>query len=186
MAGPTTNPVYISLPTSSRPSYHQPKATQKSDLRSLLCSRFLIILLLVPAGFLIIIYFTTSGLNIDLPQFPFLHTSDKLCTAEEWSAGHWKARKPFKGGAANEVYRPLGFEGCASGVDVEGHLGLESDGRNPSQGRRDFEWVPARGCRVKRLEKERLVKQLVEIGGWFLVGGESFFTLSLLGNKRMA
>lgn len=185
MAGSSTNPVYISLPTSSRSSHHESKSIQRFTLRSFLSSRFLIILLLVPGVFLIIIYFATStGLDFDISQFPFLHSSNKLCTAEDWSSGRWKPRKPLKGSATNGVFGQLGFEGCASGIDVEGHLGLNSDGSNPLPGRANFEWVPGKGCRVRKFKKERLVRQLVEIGGWFLVGGQSYFTLSVLPNPR--
>ena len=69
-----------------------------------------------------------------------------------------------------------GFEGCASSREFYWHLAADK----PEQWDRfpaaqSWRWVPTRECKnMRKFEPERVVQDLVERGGWLLVGGKLF------------
>ena len=65
-----------------------------------------------------------------------------------------------------------GFEGCASDREYKWHLGADDDqlGRFPEVAA--YDWTPAPSCNVRQFQREAFVKDLVEQGGWLLIGGE--------------
>jgi len=79
-----------------------------------------------------------------------------------------------------------GFEGCAADREFFWHLGSDS----PDQWEKrypmayDHNWSPPEECDIRPLDREALVIDLVQKGGWFLVGDSvtenHFFSLSCL------
>lgn len=78
-----------------------------------------------------------------------------------------------------DALRIAGFEGCASSREVDWHLAVDDVGkwdRFPDVS--SWEWVPGEGCEALRsFDPVALVRELVEGGGWLLVGGMSFFII---------
>lgn len=72
-----------------------------------------------------------------------------------------------------DVFAYNGFEGCASGREFWFHLGADDPERwDMFPGVTDWEWVPGESCRgLRTLDSEELVRDLVEMGGWLLIGG---------------
>ena len=66
-----------------------------------------------------------------------------------------------------------GFQGCASSREFYWHLAADK----PEQWDRfpaaqSWRWVPTQCNQMRKFEPERVVQDLVEHGGWLLVGGE--------------
>ncbi|OBZ70729.1 hypothetical protein A0H81_09456 [Grifola frondosa] len=79
----------------------------------------------------------------------------------------------------------MGFQGCASDREYYWHLAADTErlwDRFP--GVTSWEWTPADGCEVRPLEPAAMVKDMVEQGGWLLIGDSvtenHFFSLSCL------
>ncbi|KAF8802701.1 hypothetical protein BYT27DRAFT_7215206 [Phlegmacium glaucopus] len=79
-----------------------------------------------------------------------------------------------------------GFEKCASSREYYWHLAADREAqwdRFPDA--QSWEWVPGKNCKgMEPLNPENLVKDLVEDGGWYLVGDSvtenHFFSLSCI------
>ncbi|KDQ15587.1 hypothetical protein BOTBODRAFT_282366 [Botryobasidium botryosum FD-172 SS1] len=109
------------------------------------------------------------------------------CTPSSYSAGHWAARPvPTEPGAASPVLPASGFTGCAANGNWDWHLGSEGGGqmgeyRTQAAG---WVWAPGDGCVIDPLDGEKLLAELVEQGGWLLIGDsvteEHFFSLSCI------
>lgn len=104
------------------------------------------------------------------------HQADS-CTPDAWNAGQWTRRDPPrspKSAAAStaDVLEFEGFEGCTSRREYEWHFsGQESEWhRFPEVAA--YEWTPAEECRPRAFNREAMVRDLVEQGGWLLIGGE--------------
>ncbi|KZT04371.1 uncharacterized protein LAESUDRAFT_658093 [Laetiporus sulphureus 93-53] len=76
-----------------------------------------------------------------------------------------------------------GFEGCASDREFWWHLAADNEaqwGRFP--GAHSWQWTPPDECEVRPFDGEALVKDMVEKGGWLLIGDSvtenHFFSLS--------
>ena len=108
--------------------------------------------------------------------------NDLQCSSEDYSSGHWayssnshhnSSPSPAIMSSYDDVFAFNGFRGCASSREFWFHLGaddVERWGRFP--GVTDWKWVPGETCKgLKELDGERLVRDLAERGGWFLVGG---------------
>lgn len=113
----------------------------------------------------------------DLPSvsLPFYHSSSTVrqsCSPEQWSNGAWVARKRTTG-VEDGVFAASQFEGCASNFAPTWHLGTFPE-EVLTQKRFDkggYEWVPTDDCIMKPFAKEDLIRDLVESGGWMLIGG---------------
>ena len=117
------------------------------------------------------------------PQQPIAPAIEvESCTPEAWSAGAWTRRDPPRtnktvAASVADVLEFEGFEGCTSDREFEWHFsGLESEWpRFPEV--TAFEWTPSPACRPRRFDREGLVRDLVEKGGWLLIGGKCPFFL---------
>jgi len=79
-----------------------------------------------------------------------------------------------------------GFEGCAADREFFWHLGADHpelwENRYPMAF--DYDWSPAEDCKIRPFNREALVADLVQKGGWLLIGDSvtenHFFSLSCL------
>ena len=103
------------------------------------------------------------------------------CPPRSYAAGKWVPKPPptnrtdFK--ASSDAFEFLGFEGCASTREIFWHLAADKErlwDRFP--GVSSWRWQPASDCDIRDLDPAVLVKDLVEKGGWLLIGGESAFS----------
>ena len=123
--------------------------------------------------------------TLTLPEFPFFTERVRsTCTPEAYAKGHWEyAPRTNKTVMTNkdEALEFAGFEGCASSREVFWHLAADAErlyDRFP--GVASWAWQPPASCAIRELDPAVLVKDLVEHGGWFLIGGESSRFLLLL------
>jgi len=113
-------------------------------------------------------------------------TSVHSCTPEAWSSGFWDYQPPA--GTNTSTGRPkvakepdalvlAGFPKCASTREYWWHLGVEDRVRWPRfPGVTSWKWVPGEQCQgFEERTAERMIKHLVEEGGWLLVGGTILF-----------
>ncbi|KAG1751315.1 uncharacterized protein EDB91DRAFT_1045527 [Suillus paluster] len=111
-----------------------------------------------------------------------------FCTPEQWSSGRW-VYSPTSD--LENLTRPeqalslAGFEGCAADREYHWHLGTDHEeewGRFPNVS--SYRWVPSSQCNVRPLNGAAMVKDMVENGGWLLLGDSitenHFFSLSCL------
>ncbi|KIK91224.1 hypothetical protein PAXRUDRAFT_149979 [Paxillus rubicundulus Ve08.2h10] len=141
--------------------------------------------------FLIIIYTFTS------PEFSF-YPSDwssifpqrqrGTCAPEDWSSGFWKYSPNTDLPALTDPDQALlfhGFEGCAADREYKWHLGTD----HPEQWDRfpdvsAYKWQPSSRCDARPLNGAAMVRDMVENGGWLLLGDSitenHFFSLSCL------
>ncbi len=130
---------------------------------------------------LILVYTYTAppSFQLDLPNFT---RSKSLCPPESYSNGSWAYRPRSDGGVLTtreDALRFAGFSGCASSREVDWHLAVDK----PEQWDRfpdvsSWEWMPGEACQgLRPLDPAALVRELVEEGGWLLVGGKSYSPL---------
>lgn len=96
------------------------------------------------------------------------------CSDEDYSNGEWYKQSESDLIEKGEgVYKLGGFQGCASNNFADKMLGIEGNG--PVTSRRklqsSFEWRPSQKCKIGKFNKEIMVRNLVEKGGWLIVGG---------------
>lgn len=103
------------------------------------------------------------------------------CPPRAYARGSWKAKNVRVGMEAiteikkqNDVFRSTGFDGCASSREFWWHIAADKQehwGRFPHA--HMWEWVPdASGCNgLREWDQAQVVKELVENGGWLLLGG---------------
>jgi len=111
------------------------------------------------------------------------------CTPEQWSSGQWTKRNPPRTHKQNatsvaDVLEFEGFEGCASDREYKWHLSADNDqlGRFPTVA--SYEWTPSEECHARRFDRAEVIRDMVENGGWLLIGDSvsegHFFSLSCL------
>ncbi|KAI0041294.1 hypothetical protein FA95DRAFT_710773 [Auriscalpium vulgare] len=119
-----------------------------------------------------------------------------VCSPDAWSNGQWTRRPEDLTDATShdtaeikgpeDAMRLGGFEGCASSREVWWHMAVDRmPDYNPYPNVTRYDWTPAsKGCAtgVRPLDGAELVRELVEDGGWFLIGDSitenHFFSLS--------
>ena len=97
------------------------------------------------------------------------------CPARLWASGSWKPqppRGPSTVKSTSDVLALKGFDGCASDREYLWHLGAEPDQYHRYPDVASYKWTPPDTCDIRPLERESLLKELVEGGGWLLIGGE--------------
>lgn len=99
------------------------------------------------------------------------------CTPEQWSSGRWvysPASDLVNLTSPEQALSLAGFEGCAADREYKWHLGTDHEelwGRFPKVS--SYRWVPSSQCDVHPLNGAAMVKDMVENGGWLLLGGMS-------------
>lgn len=125
--------------------------------------------------------YNKQTLSFKLPAFAtFKPEKRPTCSPSDWANGTWR-RKPSVAVQppitnASAALALSGFEGCASDREFLWHLGTDHEEqwyRFPNVS--SWEWEPAAGCSVRPLVREAMVKDLVEEGGWLLLGGECHY-----------
>ncbi|KAF5328648.1 hypothetical protein D9619_011535 [Psilocybe cf. subviscida] len=152
-------------------------------------------LALLLSAFFVLYTLSSSSYSASLPQlnYPWSTTaaeSLQVCSPEAYVSGHW-AKRPTASNATRmskpqDALAFSGFEGCASSREYNWHLASDKEeqyDRFPSA--QSWEWIPGEECHgVGRLDKEKLVRDLIEDGGWYLVGDSvtenHFFSLSCI------
>jgi len=99
------------------------------------------------------------------------------CPPNAWNKGQWHY-KPHSNlttmTKAQDVFELSGLEGCASDREYFWHLGVDHEeewNRFPNVS--SYAWKPSDGCDVRPLNGMAMVKDMVEQGGWLLLGGMS-------------
>ncbi|KAI0329672.1 hypothetical protein GY45DRAFT_842770 [Cubamyces sp. BRFM 1775] len=139
-----------------------------------------------------VLYVTHSFLPSSLK--PSLSVSSSrtrgTCPPRSYAAGKWVPQPPPPTTRQNmsqtsDVYEFLGLEGCASSREVFWHLGADHEeiwDRFP--GVASWRWQPPDDCQVRDLNTASIIRDLVEQGGWLLIGDSvtenHFFSLSCL------
>lgn len=101
------------------------------------------------------------------------------CSSEAWSSGSWTYSPNVDWSALTSADQALafaGFEGCAADREYHWHLGSDDPerwDRFPSVS--SYKWRPSPQCDVRPLNSAAMVKDMVEQGGWLLLGGEFSF-----------
>lgn len=98
------------------------------------------------------------------------------CSPDDWADGSWLPKSnPKHVLTPEDVYDASGFKGCASTREVGLHLSNNKPEKLAWRGNISaYEWTPHDGrCQdVSRNFGEDLLVELVEKGGWLLVGGK--------------
>ena len=102
------------------------------------------------------------------------------CSPEAWSSGYWTYSPNTDLPAltsADQVFAFSELEGCAADREYYWHLGVDNEEQfNRFPDVASYKWRPSSQCDVQPLNGAALVKDMVEQGGWLLLGGEfSFF-----------
>ena len=112
------------------------------------------------------------------------------CPPKAYAAGSWQRANKFPPGTkmkeSADALAFAGFEGCAADREFFWHLASDRpeqwENRFPMA--YDYLWSPGKGCDIRPFDREALVKDLVEKGGWLLIGDSvtenHFFSLSCL------
>lgn len=126
---------------------------------------------------LVYIYTAPPSLQISLPK---LTSSKPTCSPESYSNGSWALRPRTSATSLTvkeDALKFAGFTGCASSREVDWHLAVDKEeqwDRFPDVN--SWEWFPGDTCRgLRPLDPAVLVKELVEEGGWLLVGGMFYY-----------
>lgn len=162
-------------------------------MTALLCinPRFLTSRLVVlGAAFTLVLVYAYSrppAFLFSLPK-PFSPQSFKhTCSPESYSNGSWAFRprtNPTSLTSTEDALALAGVSGCASSREYDWHLATD----RPEQWDRfpdvtSWEWLPGDGCTgLRPFNPEALIKDMVEGGGWLLVGDSvtenHFFSIS--------
>jgi len=102
------------------------------------------------------------------------------CHPNDFVSGYWMRRPTAKPVYTHQdALRSSGILGCASNREYGWHLGLEWGRPNEEFPYREwrgnvsaYDWIPGEGCEAyRRVDRELFVIQLVEEGGWLVLGG---------------
>ena len=106
----------------------------------------------------------------------FSHRKPLSCTPDAWNNGHWqwKPRSNLTAMTRKEdALEFAGLESCASDREFFWHLASDTEAqwkRWPNVS--SYAWKPSDDCDVRPLDAPAMVKDMVEQGGWLLLGGE--------------
>ena len=124
-------------------------------------------------------FYSGASFRFRLPSALFPKFAHPSCTPEDWSAGTWKRKQPVFPNAnvtlkkPEDIYELNGLGGCAADREIWWHLGVDHEelwDRFPDA--MAYEWIPGEKCAgVRPLTGEDLVRDLVERGGWLVLGG---------------
>lgn len=113
------------------------------------------------------------------------------CPPRSYAAGKWVYRPRTDLNEMTDKDQALtfaGLEGCASSREYYWHLASDQEeqwGRFPMVS--SWEWQPGSDCNAREFVKEEMVRDLVEQGGWLILGGTpSKSKIIYLGVKLMS
>ncbi|KAI0744295.1 hypothetical protein C8Q80DRAFT_1186117 [Daedaleopsis nitida] len=136
-----------------------------------------------------LIYLAQFVIPYDLPSFSLSSRTRGTCPPKSWANGKWVPKPPPTNrtdfSTPSDAFEFLGLEGCASSREIFWHLAADNErlwDRFP--GVSTWRWQPPSDCEVRDLVRELLVRDLIEQGGWLLIGDSvtenHFFSLSCL------
>lgn len=97
------------------------------------------------------------------------------CSPEDWASGSWQEKRdPVVVRTPEDGFAASGFLGCASNREVGWHLSTDHADLFDWRGNVSrWDWQGAGRCAVEvPNNRETMVIDLVENGGWLLIGGE--------------
>ena len=129
----------------------------------------------------LVVLFIFSGMPGPEPLLTDHWGNMLTCSPGAWSEGSWvKKENPVTVKGPEDVLPASGFQGCASSREVAWHLVTDHPEIYDWRGRvSSFLWKPSSvSCKsVQEDYAEAMVKDLVEEGGWLLIGGTSYPSL---------
>lgn len=138
-------------------------------------------------SFITLLYFSTNpSYRSRLASSFFSERKRASCLPRAWSNGTWQ-HKPHNVShpltKQEDVFEFSDLEGCTSDREFYWHLGVDHDDqyeRFPDV--MDYEWVPSDECTgVRKMDAGMFVRDLVQEGGWLVLGGACFYQyLSIL------
>lgn len=150
-----------------------PSAAPARKLKSSTKSGLAVLALIVVAG---LSYRSTTASTTPFQSRYFAPTraAPDSCTPAQYSVGEWTSKPSSLD--QSSVFAASGFAGCRSTFVPSWHLATEPDMSMGAYRRQaaQWEWVPSSGCTKDAFSVERLVQDLVQRGGWLLVGGMSY------------
>ncbi|KAI0784628.1 hypothetical protein C8Q75DRAFT_375832 [Abortiporus biennis] len=127
----------------------------------------------------------------DIAQVIDLSPLRPSCSPDAWAQGRWvpkqkSSEQPPSMASMGDALKFAGLEGCASDREFYWHLGSDT----PETWNRwpevtNWEWKPSSSCQnLIPFDREAMVKDMVEKGGWLLIGDSvtenHFFSLSCM------
>ncbi|KAI0930047.1 hypothetical protein AcV5_006854 [Taiwanofungus camphoratus] len=152
-------------------------------------ARLLALALLATA---LLVLYLFSSLPTRLAALVFAPRPRRSCPPRAWAAGNWTPAPAPRPAAPDHMSTPrdalafAGFEGCASDREFFWHLASDTEqqwDRWPAV--TSWQWSPSDECRdLRPLDPAAMIKDMVEQGGWLLIGDSvtenHFFSLSCL------
>lgn len=103
------------------------------------------------------------------------------CSPQAWNQGKWEYSPRTNLTAMTKKEDALefaGFESCASDREFWWHLASDTEEQwNRWPKVTQYKWMPEENCDARPLDGAAMVKDMVEEGGWLLLGGKSIFVL---------
>ena len=134
------------------------------------------LIILTTTFFFTLYTFYSIAPSLKFSSFSLLHS----CSPLDYSEGQWvysPHTSKMNMTQQEDALEFSGFSGCASSREFFWHLASDREeqwDRFPAA--QSWKWVPGENCTgLRPLDARHLVKDLVEDGGWYLVGGESFY-----------
>lgn len=140
---------------------------------------------------LTLLYFITPSTKTVSNQWdhsleePVAKEPPRKCSPADWSAGAWRRKEnAMRVTKSEDTYAVSGFSGCASRHEDGFNLAGDQPDYFAWRGNVSaYEWVPPHNCdEVPGDYRESLVVDLVEKGGWLLIGDsvteQQFFSMS--------
>lgn len=151
----------------------------ESPLRRLLTPRRAVALAIVVPFSLLAYILNAGAFRESTLRYPWTAAQRySVCTPAQYGNGSWTPRHNVNANttvmtAPEDALRFSGFEGCASSREFFWHLAADREEQyNRFPAAQSWDWIPGAGCEgLSPLYPEALVRQLVEDGGWYLVGG---------------
>ncbi|KAH7889035.1 hypothetical protein F5I97DRAFT_2006482 [Phlebopus sp. FC_14] len=167
-----------------------PKGTTFFALKPRFLSTRVLVLGVVVTFGLTVYTFTSPHFSFRLPEWSsiFAQRQRGSCSPEAWSDGRWTWSPNSNLSALTSPEQALtfaGLEGCAADREYLWHLGVDHEetwNRFPDVS--SYKWSPSSQCDVRPLNGVNMVRDMVENGGWLLLGDSisenHFFSLSCL------
>lgn len=106
------------------------------------------------------------------------------CPPQAWNHGRWEPSPPPTNLTAmtdrSDALQFAGFQGCAADREYFWHLASDSESQwDRWPGVSSWKWKPSDECDVRPLDATEMLRDMVEDGGWLLMGGQFHSNLRL-------